>query len=140
MQAFPYATIWNSDISDQGYDVVMLGQAGPMQIDLGQIQSRLDHNPAVRDSLAEVELGSAACLAQSYAGQGTQLQRWLWDAEINRDRSLRLQYLAGLALDQDDRGDIFGALISHRVYPDQLFITTEDMEAVLRNDFMPYLP
>ncbi|MEO6593876.1 MAG: fused MFS/spermidine synthase, partial [Planctomycetota bacterium] len=32
--AFPHGTVWSSDISDKGYDVVMMAQAGPMRIDV----------------------------------------------------------------------------------------------------------
>ena len=34
-------------------------------------------------------------LFSTYAGRASDLKGWLKDAAINRDRSLRLQYLAG---------------------------------------------
>jgi spermidine synthase len=38
-------------------------------------------------------------LFSTYAGRKSDLEPWLRNASINRDRNLRLQYLAGLSLD-----------------------------------------
>ena len=51
----------------------------------------------MKQSLEDVMLKSAADILYSYAGRGRDLAPWLADAEINRERHLRLQYLAGLA-------------------------------------------
>jgi len=132
MQAFPYGTVWNSDIAEEGYDVVMLGQINPMLIDVDALQVRLEDNPQILTSLEDVELGSAVYLLGTYLGQGPDLTAWLRDAQINRDRSLRLQYLAGLALDYYETGSIFQSALQHRRYPDNLFIATLESEAALR--------
>jgi hypothetical protein len=42
------------------------------------------------------------------------LADWLKDAPINRDHNLRLQYLAGLALDSYTQGEIYEAMTSYR--------------------------
>ncbi len=52
-------------------------------------------------------LKSAADILGSYAGRGVDLAPWLADAAINRERHLRLQYLAGLAANTDQRFAIF---------------------------------
>jgi hypothetical protein len=43
-----------------------------------------------------VELAGVDGLMATYAGQARDLRPWLTDAEINTDRNLRLEYLAGL--------------------------------------------
>ncbi|MGD8330090.1 MAG: fused MFS/spermidine synthase, partial [Acidobacteriota bacterium] len=132
MEAFPNGTVWNSDIFGDGYDVVMIGSLEPVQIDLQAIQGQIDENPALRQSLASIDLGSAYEILSSYAGSGRDLQPWLTDAQINRDRSLRLQYLAGLALDEYNSVEIFQAMSQYREYPEGLFVVPPAMEARLR--------
>src|SRR5205814_6879562 len=39
--AFPHATIWANTRDGQGYDMVFMGQAEPLKIDLDQIEQRL---------------------------------------------------------------------------------------------------
>ena len=41
-----------------------------------------------------------ADLLTAYVSSGADLSPWLRDADINRDRSLRLQYMAGLTVDR----------------------------------------
>ena len=47
----------------------------------------------------------------TYAGQGSDLQPWLKGAEINRDRNLRLQYLAGMAVNENQGKKIFDDIL-----------------------------
>jgi spermidine synthase len=42
-------------------------------------------------------------------------------AQINHDRNLRLQYLAGLGLNQNLGPDIFQQIISGRKFPNDIF-------------------
>jgi spermidine synthase len=46
---------------------------------------------------------------------------WMHDATINRDRNLRLQYLAGLGLNLYESARIYSDMISHARYPEGLF-------------------
>ena len=78
-------------------------------------------------------LKSAGDILGTYAGRGRDLAPWLADAEINRERHLRLQYLAGLAANTDHRFAIFRAILSHRRYPADLFVASADTEAQLRD-------
>ena len=134
-QAFPDGTVWNSDLHGDGYDVVMLGQLGPTTIDVTALQERLRANPEIARSLAEVDLYSAQAFLGQFLGQGPDLAGWLADAEINRDRSLRLQYLAGLSLDRYDTRSIFEAIAAYRRYPDNIFVAPPEIEWQLRNGF-----
>ena len=110
-----------------------MGQATPMTIDLDQLNLRMQQNPMALGALDEVELGSALELMKTYAGQGTDLRPWLADAQINKDVSLRLQYLAGLALNVYEEDSIYSAMVEHRRYPDNLFRSSEPwVESELR--------
>ncbi|MCU0915454.1 MAG: fused MFS/spermidine synthase [Planctomycetes bacterium] len=132
--AFPAGTIWSNDISGEGYDVVLLGQAEPAPIDVDALQERLDrpdHLNVVR-SLGEVEFTSAMDLLSTYAGQGPDLTAWLQDAQINTDRNLRLQYLAGLGLNAYEGATIYNDLLAHRQFPETLFIATPARRLQLR--------
>ena len=71
--------------------------------------------------------------ASTLNSRGTDLEPWLRNAEINRDRGLRLQYLAGLALDLQASYDIYGSIVFYRRYPRDLFqVSPLDEAALLR--------
>jgi spermidine synthase len=127
-EAFPSGTIWSNDIGGEGYDVVLLGQTGPMRIDVDGLQQRLDRpdHSAVAQSLKEVGFGSAVDLLATYAGQGPDLQPWLKGAEINRDRNLRLQYLAGMGINAGNSGSIYANMLLYRKYPEELFTAANE--------------
>ncbi len=132
---FPHATIWNSDATNQGYDVVLVGQAEPSPIDLDQLDARLkraDHARVVA-SLNEVALGSAVDLMATYAGREDELRAWLAGAEINRDLNMRLQYLAGWGLNYNRADLIYGEMLRHRGFPADLFRGSENSVGVLRS-------
>jgi spermidine synthase len=135
MEAFPHGTVWNSDIFGEGYDVVMIGSVEPLTVDIVAVEDQLARNPALRQSLAAVDFHSGMELLTSYVGQASDLQRYLVGAQLNRDRSLRLQYLAGLALDENDSVPIFQAMSQYRSYPENLFVVPPYMEAQLRQAF-----
>ena len=123
-QVFPDGTIWSNEVDGEGYDIVLLGQAEPAKIDLSQMQQRLDL-PAyaeVAKSLRDVGFNSAVDLLATYAGQGPDLEPWLIDAEINRDENLRLQYLAGMALNEKDEQIIYDEMMGYRKFPENLII------------------
>jgi hypothetical protein len=82
--------------------------------------------------LDAVALGSAARLFATYSGRGRDLQQWLAGAQRNDDVALRLQYLAGLALDRHDEQQIFDSMQPMRRWPDDLFSGTPEQLAELR--------
>jgi spermidine synthase len=87
----------------------------------------------VKESLNAVALRSAGDVLSTYAGRGKDLAPWLATAQINRERNLRLQYLAGLAANSDNRFGIFQAILNYRRYPADLFVASADIEARLRS-------
>ena len=134
-EAFPDGTIWNSDIFGQGYDIVILGQNEPSQINVNSVAGRVITAPDIFRSLDEVELGTDLLFLVTFAGQGANLTEWLADAQINHDKSLRLQYLAGLAVNLDQSDPIFQAIVKERKYPENLFQASGFLEDQLRSIF-----
>ena len=132
-RVFPDTTLWNPDLLEEGYDLVALGRAEASPISEATLQDRLDAAPRVKKSLEEVVLKSAGNILGTYAGRGTDLAPWLADAEINRERHLRLQYLAGLAANIDQRFLIFQSILNYRRYPADLFVASAETEAQLRS-------
>jgi spermidine synthase len=118
--AFPNGTVWGNDNNGVGYDTVMLGQVEPARINLDALQQRLE-GTAVATSLREVGFASILQMLATYAGRAQDLQPWLNGAEINRDGSLRLQYLAGLALNNSMEGAIYTDILSYRRFPADMF-------------------
>lgn len=133
-QAFPGGTIWSNDLQGKGYDMVLLGQPQATKIDLNALQRRLEREDhlLVLQSLDEVNLGSALRLLNTYAGRASDLQTWVKGAEINRERNLRLQYLAGMGLNAYESESIYDTLLAFRRYPYDLFVTTGIRERALR--------
>jgi spermidine synthase len=131
---FPNGTIWSNDISGAGYDIVLLGQAEAMKINVDELQERLDRDEyrSVAQALEEVGFLSAVELLATYAGQASDLKPWLKDAEINRDRNLRLQYLAGMGLNSFQRERIYDALVVYRKFPEGLFVASDQRKQALR--------
>jgi spermidine synthase len=60
------------------------------------------------------------------------VQPWLAGAQINRDRGLRLQYLAGMALNVNDEAGIYREILQYRQFPMNLFTgSRENLEALV---------
>jgi spermidine synthase len=133
-EVFPYGTIWSNDSEGEGYDIIILGQAESTKIDVEKLRERLDSGDysQVRQSLREIEFNSAISLLATYAGRRRDLTEWLKDAEINRDRNMRLQYLAGMGLNSFQSEKIFDEIVSYRIFPEDLFIASEQDKKALR--------
>jgi spermidine synthase len=120
---FPGGTVWANNNNGQGYDVVLLGQAGETTIDVDQLEARLrrpDH-ASVLQSLREAGLQSATDLLANYYGNAKDLHAWLTSAAINRDMSLRLQYLAGMGVNFNNAPLIGSDIRRFRRFPHNLF-------------------
>ncbi|HVT38302.1 MAG TPA: fused MFS/spermidine synthase [Gemmatimonadaceae bacterium] len=134
LDVFPHGTVWGNLYNGEGYDVVLLGQEGNARIDLDAIQERMNRpdHALVRRSLAEVNFFSATEVLGTFAAAGADLAPWLRRAEINRDRDLRLQYLAGLTPDSYAGGPIYTQILAHRRFPDNLFVGSDAHMQALR--------
>ena len=122
-EAFPHGTVWANELNGGGYDLFLLGQTEPMRIDLDRLDARLARPDYARvaESLRQIGFRSVPDLMAVYAGQAADLGPWLAGAQINRDRNLRLQYLAGLTLNYNREDRIYGELMSYRRFPGNLF-------------------
>jgi spermidine synthase len=130
---FPNGTVWANEDEGGGYDVMLLGQKDPLQINVIELQKRLERPEYARvaRSLRDVGLSSAAEILGTYAGQASDLKPWLNGAAINRDGNLRLQYLAGLALNQGREDAIYQEMLTYRRFPANLIVgTAQEIQAV----------
>ncbi len=123
LQVFPEGTVWSSHIPrNGGTDLVMIGQVGAMKIDVDRLASRIERNPRLAQSLADVDLGYMVTLLAAYFGRKPDLEQWLEGAQINHERSLRLQYLAGFSVERYEELEIYRSMAAYRRYPEDLFI------------------
>jgi spermidine synthase len=132
---FPNGTIWGNPYQGQGHDMVLLGQVEPLRIDLDEMERRFgyrDDASKIPASLAETGMNSPVDLFATYAGRKSDLTGWLKDAAINRDRNLRMQYLAGIGLDIDEGASIYAGLLAYRRFPEDLFTSSEGRVDSLR--------
>jgi len=131
---FPNGVVFANTDNGQGYDVVLLGRNDDEPIDVDRIEARLTDpaNAIVAQSLGEIGFYSAVDLFSTYAGDRTDLAPWLADAQINRDRNLRLQFLAGLGINTYEQDDMYRAMVSLRTWPDDLFTGSAEVMAPLR--------
>ena len=124
-QVFPHGILWSNEHDGDGYDAVLFGQVEPTVIDVDELQRRLDRpdHQLVKQSLREVGFGTGGMgfgevetvtdevgsgqevidLLATYSGQAPFLKEWSRGAQINTDRNLRLQYLAGMWLNSNMR-------------------------------------
>ncbi|MGD0412920.1 MAG: fused MFS/spermidine synthase [Verrucomicrobiota bacterium] len=129
---FPNGTLWNNEDHGAGYDTIVLGTVEPLKIDLDQLQGRLQSLTAVAQSLQDVQMGTIFGLLATYGGQASDLRPWLAGAQINSDRNLRLQYLAGLASDLTQATQISDSLLPYRKFSDNIFTGSEARKEALR--------
>jgi len=91
------------------------------------VASRIARNPRLAQSLADVDLGYMITLLAAYFGRKSDLAEWLEDAQINHERSLRLQYLAGFSVERRDELEIYRSMAAYRRYPADLFIAPPEI-------------
>jgi spermidine synthase len=75
----------------------------------------------VIESLRQVGINSAIELYATYGGSKRDMEPWLRDAQINTDRNLKLQFLAGLGLNLYQSDAIYQAMKRDAKYPEHLF-------------------
>jgi spermidine synthase len=135
-KAFPNGVVWGNTNNGQGYDLVIMGQVDPIKINLDEMEAKLQ-SPAyaqVAQSLREIGFNSAVDLFSTYAGTAQDLEPWLKDASINRDRNLRLQYLAGMGLNLYQSGPIYADMLAYAGrFPDNIFTGSEPQMQALRD-------
>ena len=128
-EAFPNATIWANTFERRGYDMVFMGQAEPVKINLNDVDERLARPDyaEVAESLRGIGVYTPVELLATYAGRNSDLGAWVRGSELNRDRDLRLQYLAGWGIDSRLEDKIYREILRHRRLPESLFIGTPNL-------------
>jgi len=113
-EAFPHGLVIGNTQGGMGYDLVLLGQAGPTVIDVDAIARRLESPEfaAVRASLAAVGIDTVPDLFANCVGGADGLREFLAGAELTTDRNLRLQYLAGANLNRFDSATIYARMLA----------------------------
>jgi spermidine synthase len=134
-EVFPNGTIWGNPYQGQGHDMVLLGEVEPLRIDLDEMEQRVGYrggDSKMAQSLAEIGINSPVDLFARYAGRRSDLTKWLRNVPINRDRNLRMEYLAGLGLNLDDAAAIYAGMLVYRRFPADIFVSTEGRVDSLR--------
>jgi spermidine synthase len=133
-EAFPRGMIFANTYNGAGYDLVLLGQVEGTRVNLDDIEVRLqrpEYAP-IKTSLAEVGMYSALDLFATYGGSAKDLQPWLRNAQINRDRNLRLQYLAGRGLNLYRADAIYAEMLPYASDPENVFTGSDErMQSLL---------
>ena len=141
-QVFPNGIVWSNERDGMGYDAVLFGQVAPTVIDVDELQRRLDRpdHQLVKQSLREVGFGEGLDwvveegidLLATYAGQAPLLKEWSRGAQINTDRNLRLQYLAGMWLNTHMGHQTLSTIHAEYRFPDHTFIGSPERIGVLK--------
>jgi spermidine synthase len=146
---FPDGILWSNERDGQAYDGVLFGQVEPTLIDVDDLQRRLDQpdHESVKESLREVGFGTTPIprsrppqtrepiidLLATFAGHGRGLKSWSRTAQINTDRNLRLQYLAGLSFNASQGPLILNSILADYRFPEQIFVGSAKRLDALRD-------
>jgi spermidine synthase len=133
-KVFPDGILWTNDSGRSGYDAVLFGQTGPTKINITELQARLDREDQkpVKDSMSAVGFNSIAELFGTYGGDAVRMTEWTAGAEINTDRNMRLQYLAGLSLNSYKEQELLDGILDHYEFPTDIFSGDDDDIADLK--------
>jgi spermidine synthase len=137
-EVFPDGILWSNQREGSGYDAILFGQVEPTRINVDELEQRLDRpdHQLVKQSLREVGFGAietaidgpvvgsdeVTALLATYLGQGPLLKAWSQGAQINTERNLRLQYLAGMSLNSYMGAQILASILEHYRFPEQTFV------------------
>jgi spermidine synthase len=127
VDVFPNAAVFANTVEGVGYDLVLVGRTGGEPIDVARMTHRLERRDyaSVAASLRAIGFDSALDLLSTFTADAASLDPWLAGAELNTDRNLRLQYLAGEGLNVLAAGEIFAALdAAGRSVPARVFTGT----------------
>jgi spermidine synthase len=132
---FPNGTVWGNTINGEGNDLVLLGQAEPLNLNVDALDDRWDRpdHARVAQSMGAVNFHNATDVLATYAGRASDLKGWLSGAEINEDMSMRLQYLAGMGLNSDNPAAIYSEMLKYRRFPHDLFTGSEQHIRALKD-------
>jgi spermidine synthase len=120
-EVFPNATVWANLANGYGYDLVLMGQKddGPLKIDIDQVDQRLrsPHYASLAKSMQFIGFNSASDLYATYLGDRASMADWLKGAQLNTDRNMRLQYVAGWAIYSNMADQLYRKILAMRKLP-----------------------
>jgi spermidine synthase len=142
-KVFPNGILFSNDQGGEGFDAVLLGQVEPSRIDLDKLHDKLNspEYAKVRESLTDVGFGidteditwkpnmwgdPEISLLATYAGRSVDMGGWMVNAQINTDRNLRLQYLAGMSVNYYVATDILNGILKYCQFPEDVFAGTSE--------------
>jgi spermidine synthase len=129
--AFPNGSVWNSSAAGRGYDIVLLGRTGSKPLDVAAVERRMAA-PSIGASLREVGVQNVFDLFATYGAAAADMQSWAAGAPENRDFSLKLEYISGLSLNEQNADTIYAHMVSKRTVPHDLFSAPAATLAKLR--------
>ncbi len=137
-KVFPYGIFWSNDHEGECRDAALFGEVEPTVIDVDELQRRLDRpdHQLVKQSLHEAGFGEfrtgmagvavipeeGIAMLATYAGQAPLLEEWSRGAQINTDRNLRLQYLAGMSFNFNMGTQVLSSMLAYYRFPDKTFV------------------
>ena len=132
---FPNGTVWGNTINGEGYDVVLVGQVEPLNLNVDALEHRWSRPDYARiaQSMGAVNFHNVTDVLATYAGRASDMKGWLAGADINEDMSMRLQYLAGMGLNVDDPAAIYAEMLNYRRFPHDLFTGSEQRVRALED-------
>jgi spermidine synthase len=135
---FPNGLLFSNDLEGKGFDAVLLGHVEPTRIDLDKLHEKLNspEYARVKESLTDVGFGvdttdikwgpniwgdPVISLLATYAGCASDMKGWMENAQINTDRNLRLQYLAGMSVNSFMETKILNGILKYYKFPEGMF-------------------
>ena len=134
-QAFPEGSVWANTRDGRGYDMVFMGQVGPLKIDVDKVEAkyaRPDH-AAARESLADVGINSVVDLFATFAGTAADLKSYVAGAPLNTDGNLRLSYMAGWGINAGQDDYLYREMLKVRTQPKFFTGSPEMISAIQQN-------
>jgi spermidine synthase len=132
-KAFPEGSVWSNTRDGLGYDMVFMGQVGPLHIDLEKAQEKYDRpeHAAVRESLHDIGIDSIGDLFSTFTGTSADLNRWVGASPLNTDSDLRLSYLAGWGINSELADYLYRQMLKYRRPPTFFTGSPDHMAAVV---------
>jgi len=128
-EVFPNAIVWANLANGYGYDLVLMGPKddGPIKIDIDAMEQRLrsPEYKTLAQSMSFVGFPSATDLYATYLGDLASMGEWLKGAQINTDRNMRLQYVAGWAIHANMADPLYRKILAMRKIPRPYFTGSE---------------
>ena len=86
----------------------------------------------IDDSLRDVGVQNVLDLFATYGAAASDMQRFVAGAPENRDCSLKLEYITGLSINQQNADLIYSHMVSNRSAPEGMFMAPAATLAQLR--------